>query len=148
MSFRTVFFNALLATLNSRDKLARLEVNDSSSDLHVYHPPKPLRVIKSGLRSKIASVLPLPSSVLHKGEKRDPTAFGSLGRWEADIGTNSNDSENAYPMPGMKKNEKVSRVVILLLSMHDFIVLTRYFHLLLLMIIEFGSDRIGHNNTY
>lgn len=124
---RPVFYNALLAMLNAREKLARLEINNAGRDLHVFHPSVPSGDINHRRWRSIAGILPFPCAGILKGPekrttgerielsgRRDPTSFGRSSRWESNggityisSGTGSGISEDAYP----KGNKEVGSVI-------------------------------------
>lgn len=126
-SFWPVFFSALLAVLNAREKLARLELDIPIPDLRVYRPTTSSGENNPGPWSKVAGILPFPSAgMLKEGKvvpeervelpgRPGPTMFGRSGRWESNayINTvnNTNGLEDAYPTSTTGMRKKVSSII-------------------------------------
>lgn len=124
-----VFFNALLAMLNAREKLSKSSFGDSKNGLpHSYVLSSTSGSTSSGSWGKFANVFRLPGIGFLKSEKvtsgeklgstnrHEPISSARSGRWGAGGRTSGLDLdtiENAYPMSitGTKRNDKVSSIL-------------------------------------
>lgn len=127
-----VFFNALLAMLNAREKLSRFDINESVPDSHVYHPPTSSRRANSGPWNKIAGAIRFPGMLALKDEKRaSGDGMEHSRKWELamfnTVRTGSKSTEDAYQTTPTetKRKEQVSNNVILPVLLYRYIVLTK-----------------------